>query len=45
MFEFLLFIIIAIIILDIASVLLGADSRDGYESPEWLRRQEWPGFH
>lgn len=28
--------------LDVASILWGADSRDGPDSPEWERRRHWP---
>ncbi|MGB8348299.1 MAG: hypothetical protein WCD86_25680 [Ktedonobacteraceae bacterium] len=42
--EFILFLL-ALILLDLAATRWGADSRDGMNSPEWLRRQEWHGFH
>lgn len=42
--EFILFLL-ALILLDLAATHWGADSRDGMNSPEWLRRQEWYGFH
>jgi hypothetical protein len=39
------FIILALVapllLLDVASVLWGADSREGPESPEWDRRRTW----
>lgn len=34
-----------LIVLDIAALRWGADSRDGVNSLEWERRQSWPGFH
>jgi hypothetical protein len=39
------FLLIALIVLDIAAYRWGADSSDGINSSEWKRRQEWPGFH
>ncbi len=39
------FLLIALIVLGIAAYRWGADSSDGISSPEWKRRQEWPGFH
>ncbi len=45
MLEFLLVCLIAFILLDIASLIWGIDSRDDIDSPEWRRRQEWRGFH
>ncbi len=45
MLEFILLVFIAFILLAIASLLWGVDSRDGIDSPEWRRRQEWRGFH
>jgi hypothetical protein len=39
------FLIIGLIILDIAACHWGATSSDGINSPEWKRRQDWPGFH
>ena len=45
MLEFILLVFIAFILLAIASLLWGADSRDGVNSSEWSRRQEWRGFH
>ena len=40
-----LYIAIALIVLDIAALYWGADSRDGIDSPEWRRRQDKPMFH
>ena len=40
---FLLFV--ALLIPGIAACRWGATSSDGIESPEWKRRQDWPGFH
>jgi hypothetical protein len=39
------FLLIALIVLDIAALQWGANSSDGINSPEWKRRQNWPGFH
>ncbi len=39
------FLLIALIVLDIAALQRGANSSDGINSPEWERRQNWPGFH
>jgi hypothetical protein len=33
------------ILLDIAAMRWGYDSRDGIDSPEWRRRQEWQLSH
>ena len=30
-----------IVVLDIAAFVWGVDSRDGINSPEWERRQQW----
>jgi len=38
-------ILLMVILLDIAAMRWGADSRDGMNSLEWLRRQLWYGFH
>ncbi len=40
-----LYIVIALLILDIVALRWGADSRDGIDSPEWRRRQDRPMFH
>ena len=34
-------LIIGIIVLDIAALRWGRDSRDGLDSPEWERRWQW----
>lgn len=34
----------ALLILDIAAIRWGTDSRDGIDSPEWERRQQWEAF-
>jgi hypothetical protein len=39
-----LYVLAGLITLDIASLLWGADSRDGVYSPEWQRRGSWRGF-
>jgi hypothetical protein len=36
---------IALIALGIVASRWGATSADGINSPEWQRRQDWPGFH
>ncbi|MBA2396566.1 MAG: hypothetical protein H0V70_27900 [Ktedonobacteraceae bacterium] len=33
------------VLLDIAAMLWGYDSRDGIDSAEWVRRQEWQLSH
>lgn len=33
------------VLLDIAAMLWGYDSRDGIDSAEWARRQEWLFSH
>ena len=33
------------VLLAVAALLWGADSREGIDSPEWERRRDWPGFH
>ena len=37
----LLVLLIAIIVLDIAAIRWGVDSRDDIQSPEWERRLQW----
>ncbi len=39
------FLLIALIVLDIAACRWGTNSSDGIDSLEWKRRQEWLGFH
>jgi hypothetical protein len=41
----LLIILLMIIALDMAALRWGVDSLDGINSLEWLRRQQWYGFH
>jgi hypothetical protein len=36
---------IALLALGITACRWGANSSDGINSPEWQRRQDWPGFH
>jgi len=43
--ETLLIMILALVVLSIASIRWGVDGRDGINSPEWVRRQNWKGFH
>jgi hypothetical protein len=38
-------LVIALLVLDIVACRWGATSSDGINSPEWQRRQDWPGFH
>jgi hypothetical protein len=38
-------LLMIIVFFEIAAVLWGADSNDGINSPEWIRRQLWHGFH
>jgi hypothetical protein len=41
-------IIILLLILaafNVATFLWGFDSRDGVDSPEWVRRRSWRAFH
>lgn len=38
-------LLVALPVLGIAACRWGADSSDGIGSPEWQRRQNWPGFH
>jgi hypothetical protein len=38
-------VLLMVILLDIAATRWGADSTDGINSLEWLRRQQWYGFH
>jgi len=39
----LMILVIAIIVLDLLMMRWGADSRDGFNSQEWSRRQVWYG--
>ena len=36
---------ILFVLLDIAAMLWGYDSRDGIDSAEWMRRREWQLSH
>ncbi|WP_376794632.1 hypothetical protein [Thermogemmatispora sp.] len=38
---YILLLLLLVVLLDIAALLWGADSRDGPESPEWRRRSSW----
>jgi hypothetical protein len=40
-----LIVILILVALGIASIRWGVDSTDGINSPEWVRRQNWKGFH
>jgi len=40
-----LFIVVALILIDLAALRWGVDSRDGFNALEWRRRQDWTGFH
>jgi hypothetical protein len=37
-------VLIALAVFEIAAWRWGVDSTDGVDSPEWLRRRDWPGF-
>jgi hypothetical protein len=39
------FLLILLVLLDIAAVRYGFNSSDSLNSPEWERRQLWEGFH
>lgn len=41
----LILIVVVFILFDIVSLLWGYDSRDGIDSIEWVRRQEWLFLH
>jgi len=43
--EILILWITGLIVLDIAALMWGADSRDGIYSAEWSRRRGWRGFN
>jgi hypothetical protein len=43
--EILILWIVALVLLDIAALMWGADSRDGLDSAEWARRRGWRGFN
>jgi hypothetical protein len=38
-------LLIALLVLGMVAGRWGAPSSDGINSPEWQRRQDWPGFH
>jgi len=41
----LIFLLVVLGALDIASLPWGFNSNDGFDSLEWERRQRWYGFH
>ena len=41
----LIFLLVVLGTLDIASLSWGFNSNDGFDSLEWERRQRWYGFH
>jgi hypothetical protein len=43
--ETLLIVTLILVALGIASIRWGVNSSDGINSPEWVRRQNWKGFH
>jgi hypothetical protein len=45
MMTFLIILLIMTVVLDTTAIQWGADSRDGINSLEWIRRQQWYGFH
>lgn len=36
------YLVFALVVFDVLALRWGADSRDGFFSPEWLRRLHWP---
>ncbi|HZU65637.1 MAG TPA: hypothetical protein VFA09_00040 [Ktedonobacteraceae bacterium] len=40
-----LILLVLVIVFDVVALRWGFDSADGLNSPEWLRRQLWYGFH
>ncbi len=36
--------LLGLVILDVSSLLWGADSREKLDSPEWEKRRFWRGF-
>ncbi len=45
MIVFFILLLVLFILLDVAAVDWGYDSRDGINSAEWAHRQEWPFAH
>lgn len=43
--EIILFLLVTLIVLDLAVWKWGVDSDDGIDSTEWERRHSWLGFH
>lgn len=43
--ETFLFLLVAMIVLNLAAWKWGIDSSDGIDSSEWERRHLWVGFH
>jgi hypothetical protein len=43
--EIFLILLILFIVLDIAALRYGFNSRDDIDSPEWERLHQWKGFH
>ncbi len=41
----LIILLVVLDALDITSLHLAINSNDGFDSPEWQRRQRWYGFH
>jgi hypothetical protein len=39
-----LLLLVGTLALDLAAWRWGADSTDGPDSPEWLRRRDWRGY-
>lgn len=42
--ESLVVVLTVLLLLDLAAWRWGADTTDGFDSPEWVNRREWPGF-
>ena len=40
----LIFLLIALVVLDVAASRWGVDTSDGFDSAEWERRRNWRGF-
>jgi hypothetical protein len=43
--EFMIIMFLMLVAIDIAALRWGFDSRDEVDSPEWVRRRAWKGFH